>query len=210
MLVVGVTGGIGAGKSAVSGMMAELGARVVDADEIAREVLSDDPDLVSTLVREFGEDLLAPDGSLDRRELGRRAFRDGPSRERLNYLMHPPILARTRQILERIREQGYDGVVVLDAALLVECRALDLVDRLVVVTAPERIRHRRLKEGRGLSGEEIRARAAGQLPPEEKTALADEVIINDGSREELRRKTREVWNRLSELAGRDRSGPDCR
>jgi dephospho-CoA kinase len=206
MLVVGVTGGIGAGKSTVSQMMADLGARVVDADLIAREVLRDDPGLVGELAREFGEDLVAPDGSLDRRELGRRAFRDRRSRERLDRLMHPPILARTRQLLDRIRDQGYDGIVVLDAALLVESRALDLVDRLVVVTAPEKIRQRRLSRGRGLDGEEIRARAAAQLPPGEKTALADEVIVNDGSREDLRRRIREVWNRLSAESGPGRAG----
>jgi len=207
MLVVGVTGGIGSGKSTVSRMMADLGARVVDADVIAREVLRDDPGLVSELAREFGQDLLTPDGSLDRRELGRRAFHDRGSRERLNRLMHPPILARTRQLLDRIRNQGYDGIVVLDAALLVECRALDLIDRLVVVTAAKQVRHRRLKEDRGLSSEEIRARAAAQLPPEEKTALADEVIVNDGSRSDLRRRVGEVWDRLCAGSGRSGSGP---
>jgi len=197
MLVVGVTGGIGAGKSTVSRIMAELGATVLDADAIAREVLRDDPDLVKALARTFGEDLLAPDGSLDRRELGRRAFGDSRSLERLNNLMHPPILARTRRLLDGMREQGYSGIVVLDAALLVECRALDLVDRLVVVTAPERIRHRRLQEDRGLDREEFRARAAAQLSPEEKAALADEVIVNDGSLEDLRGRIQNVWNRLS-------------
>jgi len=208
MLVVGVTGGIGAGKSTVSRMLADLGARVVDADVIAREVLREDPDLVSGLAREFGQDLLTPDGSLNRRELGRRAFRDRRSRERLDRLMHPPILARTRQLLERIRKQGYDGIVVVDAALLVECRALDMVDDLVVVTAPKAVRHRRLREDRGLSSEEIRARAAAQLPPKEKVKLADVIIVNDGSREDLRRQVRELWGRWSTRTGRARSGPD--
>jgi dephospho-CoA kinase len=207
MLVVGVTGGIGAGKSTVSRMMADLGARIVDADRIAREVLRDDPDLILKLAGEFGEDLVAPDGTLDRRELGRRAFRDRRSRERLDRLMHPPILDRTRQILERIREEGTHGIVVIDAALLVECRALDLVDRLVVVAAPERLRRRRLKKERGLSGAEFRERAAAQLDPGEKVKLADEIIVNDGSRERLRRRVREVWDRLSAGAGRSGPGP---
>jgi len=206
MLVVGVTGGIGAGKSTVSRMMADLGATIVDADRIARDVLQDDPDLAVKLAGEFGEDLVAPDGTLDRRELGRRAFRDRRSRERLNRLMHPPILFRTRQILERMREEGTDGVVVIDAALLVECRALDLVDRLVVVTAPERLRRRRLKKDRGLSSAEFRERAAAQLDPGEKIKLADEIILNDGSRERLCRRVREVWDRLSAGPGRPASG----
>jgi dephospho-CoA kinase len=201
MLVVGVTGGIGSGKSTVSRMMADLGARVLDADMIARKVLEDDPGLLARLTRTYGEDILTPDGSLDRRELGRRAFRDRSAREQLDRLMHPPILARTRQHLDRMRKQGYEGIVVLDAALLVECRALDLVDLLVVVTAPERLRHRRLRKDRGLSEEEIRARAAAQLPIEEKISRADEVIVNDGSREALGRKVERLWRRLSAGAG---------
>jgi len=206
MLVVGVTGGIGAGKSTVSEMMAALGARVVDADAIAREVLRDDAGLQRELVRAFGEDILAPDGSLRRRELGRRAFHDRRSRQRLNGVLHPPILARTRELLEQIRRSGYEGVVVLDAALLVECQALPMVDRLVVVTAPEKLRSQRLRDGRGLSDEEFRARAAAQLSPDEKIKQADVVIVNDGTREDLRKRVQNVWTRLSEDAHGDRSG----
>jgi dephospho-CoA kinase len=206
MLVVGVTGGIGAGKSTVSEMFAGLGARVLDADVIAREVLRDDVALLDQLTRAFGEDILAPDGSLDRRELGRRAFRDRRSRERLDRILHPPILTRTGELLKQIRRSGYDGIVVLDAALLVECRAVHLVDRLVVVTASEKHRQRRLKGDRGLSEEEFRARAAAQLPSGEKKKLADYVIDNDGTREDLAKQVRNVWSRLSHDALRQTSG----
>ena len=206
MLVIGVTGGIGAGKSTVSGMMAALGARVLDADAIAREVLRNDAGLLQELVRAFGEDILAPDGSLRRRELGCRAFRDRRSRERLNGLLHPPILARTRELLEQIRRSGYDGIVVLDAALLVECQALYMIDRLVVVTAPEKLRSHRLQNDRGISDEEFRARAAAQLPPAEKIKQADVVIVNDGTREDLRRQVQKAWTRLLQDAHGDRFG----
>jgi dephospho-CoA kinase len=208
MLVVGVTGSIGAGKSTVSQMMADLGGRVLDADAIAREVLDDQADLVEELMRAFGEDILMPDGSLDRRELGRRAFRNQRSRERLNSLLHPPILRRIEDRLQKVRRSGYDGIVVIDAALLVECQALHLVDRLVVVTASEPLRYRRLRRDRRFNHEEFQARASAQLPDGEKIRLADYVIENQGTREDLQKQVRSLWSQLSdEVFGRPSSRP---
>jgi dephospho-CoA kinase len=202
MLVVGVTGGIGAGKSTVSGMFARLGAQVLDADAIAREVVGDDVHVLQELQQAFGQDILGPDGSLDRRELGRRAFRETASRRRLDDILHPPILARTRQLLDQARRSGRHDIIVLDAALLVECRTLGMVDRLVVVEAPLEIRQQRVKKDRGLSAEEFEARAAAQLPGEEKSRLADYVISNDSTIEELSKRVRQVWQRLqAEAAG---------
>jgi dephospho-CoA kinase len=198
MLVVGLTGGIGAGKSTVSQFFARLGAEIIDADAIAREVVAEDPRVREKLVAAFGQEILASDGSLDRRELGRRAFRDEHSRRRLNDILHPPILAKTQQALEELRRRGYGGVVVVDAALLVECRTLEMVDQLVVVTAPLDLRRRRIKDSQGLSDQEIDQRMAAQLTDEEKSKLADHLIVNDGTLDGLRGQVVQVWDRLLE------------
>lgn len=198
MLVVGITGGIGAGKSTVSGMMAQLGARVIDADQIAREVVQENSQVLQELARAFGSGILRTDGSLNRRELGRRAFRDQEGRERLNGIIHPPILARLKGQLAQIRQEGYRGIVVVDAALLVECRALALVDRLVVVAAPEDVRRRRLVDLQGLSPQEIQDRMAAQLPQEEKSRRAHYLIVNDSNLAHLGEQVQQVWRRLEE------------
>jgi dephospho-CoA kinase len=198
MLVVGVTGGIGAGKSTVSGMMLQLGARIIDADQMAREVVDKDPQVLQELVRAFGPSVLMSDGSLNRRELGRKAFRDRGGRRRLNEILHPPILARLKCRLAQFLREGYRGIVVVDAALLVECRALTLVDRLVVVEAPEDIRRRRLMDLQGLSTREIRDRMAAQLPPEEKSRRAHYLVVNDGDLDRLEERVGQVWRMLEE------------
>lgn len=198
MLVVGLTGGIGAGKSTVSRLFARLGAEIIDADAIAREVVALDPAVRDELVATFGEEILASDGSLNRRELGRRAFQDEHSRRRLNDILHPPILTKTQQALEKLRRRGYDGIVVVDAALLVECRTLEMVDQLVVVTAPMDLRRQRIKHSQGLSDQEIDQRMAAQLTDEEKAKLADHLIVNDGTLDGLRDRVGQVWDRLLE------------
>jgi dephospho-CoA kinase len=198
MLVVGVTGGIGAGKTTVSGMLAQLGARVIDADQIAREVVEKDPQVLLELVRAFGSGILEADGSLNRRELGRLAFEDPGRCERLNEILHPPILARLRDHLDQLRQLRYRGIVVVDAALLVEWGALRLLDKLVVVEAPEDVRRQRLMRHLGLSPMEIRSRMAAQLPPQEKSKKADYLIGNDVSLSVLRERVQQIWLRLME------------
>jgi len=198
MLVVGVTGGIGAGKSTVSKLFAQLGAEVIDADAIARKVVAEDPKVLDDLVAAFGKEILVSAGRLDRRELGRRAFRDHRSRRLLDDILHPPIRARTKRALEDLRCRGYGGIVVVDAALLVECQTLGTVDQLVVVTAPQDLRRRRIKESQGLSDREIDQRMAAQLSDEEKSKLADHLIVNDGTLDGLRDQVGQVWRRLLE------------
>ncbi len=198
MLVVGVTGGIGAGKSTVSRMMAQLGARVIDADQIARDVVAQEPQVLQELVTTFGPRIVKADGTLRRRELGRRALGDPQARARLNQILHPRILARIKDILHHIGQTGYGGVVVVDAALLVECQAVSLVDRLVVVEAPEDVRRQRLMEHQDLTVQEIQDRMAAQLAPEEKARLADHRILNDGPVSVLQERVQQVWLRLLE------------
>ena len=198
MLVVGVTGGIGAGKSTVSRMFALWGALVIDADQIAREVVEKDPRILQDLAGAFGSGILQADGSLNRRELGRLAFRDRRSGERLNEILHPPILARLKSLLAALRQSDYRGIVVVDAALLVECRVLGLVDKLVVVEAPEHLRRQRLMERTGLCAGEIRDRMAAQLPSTDKSKLADQLIVNDGPLSLLRERAAQIWKSFKE------------
>ncbi len=198
MLVVGVTGGIGAGKSTVSRMFALWGARVIDADQIAREVVEKDPRILQDLAGAFGSGILQAGGSLNRGELGRLAFRDRRGGERLNEILHPPILARLKSLLAALRQSDYRGIVVVDAALLVECRVLGLVDKLVVVEASEHLRRQRLMERTGLSAGEIRDRMAAQLPSPDKSKLADYLIVNDGSLSLLRERTAQIWKSFKE------------
>jgi len=204
MLVVGVTGGIGAGKTTVAKMMAQLGARVIDADQIARELVEKDPQVLPELVRAFGSGILGANGSLNRRQLGRLAFEDLRKRERLNKILHPRILARVKDLLDQFRRCGYAGIVVVDAALLVESQALSLVDKLVEVVAPEDLRRQRLMEHLGLSPEEIQSRMAAQLPPQEKSKKADYLITDDVPLSVLRKRVGQVWLRLMEdLSGKE-------
>lgn len=198
MLVVGVTGGIGAGKSTVSRMFAQWGALVIDADQIAREVIEKDPRILQDLARAFGSGILQANGSLNRRELGRLAFRDRRGCESLNGILHPPILARLKGLLAQLRQSDYRGIVVVDAALLVECRVLGLVDKLVVVEAPEHLRRQRLMEHTGLSAGEVRDRMAAQLPSPDKSKLADYLIVNDVPFSLLRQRAAQIWKSLKE------------
>jgi dephospho-CoA kinase len=198
MLVVGVTGGIGVGKTTVSEALAQLGARVIDADQMAREVVVEDSGVLQELVETFGSEILKTDGTLDRRELGRRALGDRWGRARLNEILHPRIVARIKDLLDQLRQTDYRGIVVVDAALLVECRALFWVDKLVVVEAPEGIRRQRLMKHQSLSPQEIDDRMAAQLSSEEKSKWADYRILNDQSLPVLQERVRQVWVRLLE------------
>jgi dephospho-CoA kinase len=201
MLIVGVTGGIGAGKSTVSELFTRLGARLIDADRIARQVVEKDPRILPQLSQAFGADILQADGTLNRRKLGRRAFRSRRDCQRLNDILHPVILLTTKSQLEQLRSSGYEGIVILDAALLVECRALSMVDKVVVVNAPEGIRRQRLMEHKNLSPQEIEERMAAQLPPEAKREVADFVIDNAGTLAQLEEQVGQVWRELTANLG---------
>ena len=193
--VIGVTGAPGAGKSTLAAIFADLGAQVVDADTIGRSVVETDPVLLRQLTDAFGPDIFAPDGSLDRSALGRRAFASAEATRRLNTIVHPPLLQRVQQELERTRNTPTRAVI-LDAALILEWGARDLVDALVVITAPEASRLARQMGARDLSEAEVRERTAAQWPQERKAAVADYVIPNDGSPDELRSHALAVWQAI--------------
>lgn len=193
MLVIGITGSVGTGKSAVANMLKELGAEVIDADQLAHEAIQPRQPAWRHIVKTFGRTILKPDGSIDRLALGQRVFRNLSARRRLERIIHPEVIRRTTMRLRQWRRQGRVRVVVLDVPLLVEAGMHKLVDRLVVVTAPAFVQRQRLK-ARGWSESEIRRRIAAQWTLSAKVALADVVIDNGGGLVETRRQVKDLWN----------------
>jgi dephospho-CoA kinase len=191
MLRIGLTGGIGAGKSAVSSTFAQCGAVIVDGDVIAREVVEPGTEGLKALVGAFGEDILQPDGSLNRPALAAKAFRDDEARKTLNGIVHPLVGKRRAEIIASVPA---DSVVVEDIPLLVESGMAPLFPLVVVVHADVEVRVRRLVDLRGMSEEDARARIAAQADEEQRRAVADVWLDNSGSPEELAQRARDVWN----------------
>lgn len=194
MLRIGLTGGIGAGKSAVSSTFAKCGAVIVDGDVIAREVVEPGTEGLKALVEAFGEDILLPDGSLDRPALAAKAFRDDDARQKLNGIVHPLVGRRRSEIIASVAEGSADSVVVEDIPLLVESGMAPLFPLVVVVHADVEVRVRRLVDLRGMPEEDARARIAAQADDEQRRAVADVWLDNSGSPEELAQRARDVWN----------------
>lgn len=197
MVKVGLTGGIGAGKSEVSRLFASYGAVIVDADLIAREVVAPGTDGLRAVVAEFGTDVLAADGSLDRPKLGAIVFADTGRLAALNAIVHPLVAARSAEVADAA---GPEAVVVHDVPLLTENGLAPLYDRVVVVDASPATQLDRLVRLRGMTEEEARARMAAQAGREERRAIADVVIDNDGPLAELEPRVREVWDALGSAA----------
>lgn len=194
MLRVGLTGGIGAGKSAVSALLAERGAVVIDADELAREVVAPGSPGLAAVVGEFGPGVLRPDGALDREALGARVFADPAARRRLEEIVHPLVRAETAR---RIAALPPDAIVVHDVPLLVEAGLAGEYDLVLVVEAPRQVRLARLA-ARGLPPAQARARMDSQAPDARRRAVADVVVDNAGTPEDLRERVAQVWERLLE------------
>ncbi|MDT5116870.1 MAG: dephospho-CoA kinase [Mycobacterium sp.] len=191
MLRIGLTGGIGAGKSALSAAFAECGGIIVDGDVIAREVVQPGTDGLASLVEAFGEDILQPDGSLDRPALAAKAFADDEARQKLNGIVHPLVGQRRAEIIASVPQ---DAVVVEDIPLLVESGMAPLFPLVVIVHADVELRLQRLVEQRGMPEEDARARIAAQADDDQRRAVADIWLDNSGSQEELVTRAREVWN----------------
>jgi dephospho-CoA kinase len=197
MLRIGLTGGIGAGKSTVSAAFAECGGIIVDGDVIAREVVEPGTEGLSRLVEAFGEDILLPDGALNRPALAARAFVDDAKRATLNGIVHPLVARRREEILDAVHE---DAVVVEDIPLLVETGLAPLFPLVVVVTADTETRVTRVV-ARGMDEADARARIKAQAPEAERRAIADVLLENSGSQGELVEEARDVWyNRVLPLA----------
>ena len=193
VIKVGLTGGIGSGKSTVASMFAGLGAVVVDADAIARELVEPGEPALHSLVDEFGEGIIAPDGTLRRSELAHIAFSDPTATERLNSVMHPLIQAESQR---RIEAAHGAEVIVYDMPLLVETGQQRTVDIVVVVDVPEDLQVIRAVEGRGLDEADVQRRMQVQASRADRLAEADFVIANGGSIEQTRDQVQQVWDSL--------------
>ncbi|HZD38591.1 MAG TPA: dephospho-CoA kinase [Actinomycetes bacterium] len=203
MLLVGLTGGIGSGKSTVSGLLAERGAELIDADHIAREVVMPGTPAWCKIRDHFGPGVLFPDGHIDRQALADIVFGNPTKLALLNEITHPAIFARIAQRLEAAHDR--DVIVVLDAALLIETGLAQRVDVLVVVDSPGAVQVERLA-AKGMPASKARARIAAQLDPRERRARADLVIDNAGSLEDLARQVDDVWKELERRLAEQR-GP---
>jgi dephospho-CoA kinase len=197
MLKVGLTGGIGSGKSEVARRLAGYGALIIDADRIAREVVEPGTPGLAQVVGQFGAAVLASDGTLDRAALGEIVFSDAELRGKLNAIIHPLVGARIREL-----EQGADrdAIVVEDIPLIAENDMAGFFDLVVVVDVPPRIQEERLIRERELTRDQVAARMAAQASREQRLAIAGIVLDNSGSLAELDRQVGDLWAELSRLA----------
>lgn len=190
---VGLTGGVGSGKSTVAARFAASGALVIDADAISREVLEPGTDGLAAVVEHFGDTVLGTDGTLDRPALAAIVFAAEDARQALNDIVHPRVGQRVAELVE---QAPADAIVVYDVPLLVENNpAGEGFEVIVVVEASLRTRLHRL-EGRGMSDDDARSRIAAQATDQQRRAVADEIVANDGSLDELHRRVDEVWGRI--------------
>jgi len=187
---VGLTGGVASGKSTVAAMLEELGAVVIDADVLAREVVAKGTPGLAAVVEEFGEELLGPDGELDRPAMGRLVFSDESARRRLEAIVHPLVFER---IVELEEQAPADAVVVHDIPLLAENGRAGDFDAVIVVDAPEELQLQRMTGDRGWTEEDASSRIAAQATREERRAIATHLIENTGTREDLRGRVAEVF-----------------
>jgi dephospho-CoA kinase len=194
MLLVGLTGGLGAGKSTVARLLAERGAVVVDADELARSALDPGTPGFEQVCDLFGRDILDAEGRIDRRELAARVFGDEAKRRALESITHPEVFRLLADKVESYR--GSEAVVVFDAPLIIETGFHEGVDVLVVVTAPQDAQVERVMRERGMSEDEARARIGAQVEGARREELADVVIRNGGDLEDLRSRVDDLWGEL--------------
>ncbi len=196
-MLVGLTGGLASGKSLVSGELARLGAHVIDADLISREVMRPGTEVYKEVVREFGPEYVRPDGTIDRKRLGALVFRDPERLKRLTDITHPAIRRAIEKRISELKRAHRDPLIVVDAALLIETGLYKKMDKVVVVYADEDKRIRRLMERDHIDEEEAKRRMALQMPLGEKLKFADFVVDNNGTIEETLERTREIFRRLS-------------
>ena len=196
MLRVGLTGSIGVGKSFVASLFTELGCHVLDADQTAREVVLPGTPGLAALTKEFGEEILNPEGTLNRKQLGAIVFAEEEKRQRLNHILHPFIIARQDEILNEWERQDPDGIGIVDAALMIESGGYKRFDKLIVVHCRPEVQLERLMLRDHLSRDEAQRRIDSQMPQEEKQRFADYLIDTSDGFELTRDQTRRVHAQL--------------
>ena len=195
MIIVGLTGSVGTGKSTVANLFKELGAYVVDWDELAREVTRPHSKAWKEIVEYFGKSILNGDLTINRQKLADIVFSDKEKVAKLNQIVHPEVFKEDERITDEIRSLDPDALIIKDIPLLFELTCPVYVEKIVVVSASEQTQLRRLEE-KGITREDVRNRIKSQLPLEEKIKSADFVINNDGSLEETKRKVEEIYTLL--------------
>ncbi len=204
MLIVGLTGGVASGKSVVSRILKEEGAYLIDADQIARELVQPRTSAWEELVKVFGKEILQKDGSIHRKQLAAKVFSDPTQRDLLNRTLHPRIKEEMGRRLKAIGQKDPEAIVVIDAPLLVETGNHREMDKVIVVISTEAQQIARLREREGVDQEEARRIMASQMATKEKVKVADFVIRNEGSLEETERRAREVFQELKRIALQDK------
>lgn len=207
MLTVGLTGNVASGKTTVAERWRDAGVTVIAADRLGHEVLEQDAEAREALLAEFGQGILGAGGEIDRAALGDAAFSGSGRVSRLNAIVHPPLLERLDRELARARAAGAK-LSVVDAALVFEFGLGEVLDRLVLVTAPAHVREERLRLSRGMDAERFRRITETQMPDDEKAAACDYVIVNDGSIERLRAEADAVLDAIRESMDADTGWED--
>ena len=200
MLIVGLTGGVASGKSIVSRILKEEGAYLIDADQIARELVQPRTPTWKELIKVFGKEILQKDGSIHRKKLAAKVFSDPEQRNLLNRILHPRIKKEMGRRLKAIGQKDPEAIVVIDAPLLIETGNHREMDKVIVVISTEEQQIERLKERQGVNQEEAQRIIASQIATEEKLKVADFVIRNEGSLEETVRRARGVFQELKRIA----------
>ena len=196
MQIIGLTGGIATGKSTVSGILKNAGAVIIDADRIARDVVKKGLPAYQEIIDTFGDNVLSPDGQIDRSVLGDIIFNDPQKKQLLNRIVHPHVREDTNLQLKHIEKNHPDAIVILDIPLLMEAQMHKDLSEVILVYAPEHIQIKRLMQRDGISEAAALARVRSQMPIEEKKELATIVIDDSGTRKDTRRQTLEIFQRF--------------
>jgi dephospho-CoA kinase len=196
MILIGVTGGIACGKTEVCKVFQKKGAIILCGDQIGKEVVEKNKKVLKELVKTFGKEILNKNQSLNRRKLGEIAFASKESKEKLNKIIHPHLLRELRKRIENLKNKNYEGMVTIDAALIVEWGLQKELDYLVFVESKREDKIRRLQNQKGYSRKEAIDRIKSQLPEITKKRLADFVIKNDEGLKELKRKAESIWEKI--------------
>jgi dephospho-CoA kinase len=200
VLKVGLTGGLASGKTFVGQALEELGCRVLQADEIGRQVMEPGGEAFAEILKEFGPEILAPDGSIDRKRLAGIVFEDPERLAALNRLVHPWVIRRENDWLERLAEEDPRAIAVVEAAVMIEAGTHKRFDRLIVAACSQEQQIERAVQRGGMTREEALARIRRQIPLEEKIKLADFVIDTGGTREQTLQQVREVYEALRRIS----------
>jgi dephospho-CoA kinase len=200
MMRVGLTGGLACGKTFVGEALASFGCLLVQADELGHQVLEPGGEAYDEVVREFGREILDPDGRIDRRRLAALAFGNGSRLERLNALVHPPVVRREEEMIAQFAARDPHGIAVVEAAILIETGSYKRFDRMILVTCSEEQQRERALRREGAAESDVAARLSRQMPLAEKRKFADFVIDTSGTKEDTLRQTRGVYESLRSIA----------